>query len=45
MSGSADQVTDFSSEDFDLYTDLLSTYMQLRMSRDISTYNVSGGTY
>ena len=45
MSGSADQVTDFPSEDFGLYRDLLSTYMQLRMSRDTPTYNVSRGTY
>lgn len=45
MSGSDDQVTDFPSEDFDLYTDLLSAYVQLRMSRDALTYNVSRGTY
>ena len=45
MSGSADQVTDFPSEDLDLYTDLLSAYMQLRMSRDTSTYNKSRGLY
>ena len=29
MFGSDDQVTDFPNEDFDLYTDLLSAYVQL----------------